>query len=86
MPDHVHWLLQLVDDASLSACVSRMKAAVTRDLPQDQRPVWQRGFYDRAIRREQDVKPIARYIIGNPVRAGLVERVGEYPFWWAAWL
>jgi len=29
---------------------------------------------------------MARYIIGNPVRSGLVQRVGDYPFWDAVWL
>lgn len=29
---------------------------------------------------------IARYIITNPVRAGLVRRVGDYPLWDVVWL
>jgi hypothetical protein len=29
---------------------------------------------------------VARYVVMNPVRAGLVSRVGDYPFWDAAWI
>jgi hypothetical protein len=29
---------------------------------------------------------VARYIVANPLRAGLVSRVGHYPFWNAVWL
>ena len=29
---------------------------------------------------------VARYVIANPKRAGLVERVGDYPYWDAIWL
>jgi len=29
---------------------------------------------------------IARYIVANPLRAGLVSRVGDYPLWDACWL
>jgi REP element-mobilizing transposase RayT len=43
--------------------------------------VWQRGFHDRALRRDDDVVAAARYIVANPLRAGLVENVGEYALW-----
>jgi hypothetical protein len=29
---------------------------------------------------------VARYIIGNPVRAGIVTQVGDYPLWDAIWV
>jgi len=29
---------------------------------------------------------MARYIVANPLRAGLVERIGDYPLWDATWL
>ena len=42
--------------------------------------LWQRYGHDRFVRNDGDVKPIVRYIIENPVRAGLVTRVEDYPF------
>ena len=32
------------------------------------------------------LRDVARYIVANPLRAGLVERVGDYPYWDAVWL
>jgi putative transposase len=49
-------------------------------------PVWQAGFHDHALRAEEDVVAVARYVVANPVRAGLVPRVGEYGLWDAKWL
>ena len=49
-------------------------------------PVWQRGFHDHGIRTGEDLAATARYIVANPLRAGLVERVGDYPHWDAIWL
>jgi putative transposase len=48
--------------------------------------LWQKGYHDRAIRREEDLLAVARYIVANPLRAGLVKRVGDYPLWDAVWL
>lgn len=36
------------------------------------RPVWQRGYYDRIIRDQKALDRTRRYILHNPVRAGLV--------------
>ena len=48
--------------------------------------LWQTGFHDHALRREEDLAATARYLIANPLRAGLVQRVGDYPFWDAVWV
>ena len=40
----------------------------------------------RGRRLYEDVRAVARYIIANPLRAGLCERIGDYPLWDAAWL
>ena len=44
------------------------------------RPLWQEGYYDRVLRPEESEAMVARYIIENPVRAGLVTRPSDYPF------
>ena len=83
MPDHVHWLVQLNEGARLGEVVRRFKARVSLQLGTS---VWQRGFYDHALRKDEDLVPVARYVVANPVRAGLVPRVGDYPHWDAVWL
>jgi hypothetical protein len=42
--------------------------------------LWQRSFMDRVSRRRDDPRVIAEYVIGNPVRAGLVGVAEDYPF------
>jgi putative transposase len=89
MPDHVHWLMQLHDCKSLSVCVGSMKSFAARSMIAKnlrRGPVWQKGYMDRAIRCEEDLLPVARYIIANPLRAGLVEHIGEYPLWDSIWM
>ena len=88
MPDHFHWLIQL-HKGTLAGLMSRVKSrsskAINTHTGQNRR-VWQRGYHDRALRREDDLKTLARYIIMNPVRAGLVNKAGDYPLWDAVWL
>jgi len=83
MPDHFHWLLQLQEGASLSKVVRTIKSVTAHRLGG---PVWQDGFHDRALRREEDLVAAARYLVANPLRAGLVQRLGDYPHWDAIWL
>ena len=42
--------------------------------------LWQESFYDHVVRPEEDLSAIARYIIDNPVRAGIVKSPLDYPF------
>jgi len=39
-----------------------------------------RSYYDRAIRGDEDFRTTYEYILGNPVRLGLVEEPDAYPY------
>ena len=43
--------------------------------------LWAKGFHDHALRRDEAVLEVIRYIIANPIRAGLGQNVGDYPYW-----
>ena len=90
MPDHLHWLLSLGDSVALSAVVGSMKRHSARRINAANRLagscVWQRGFHDRALRSEESVQDVARYLVANPLRAGLVHRLGDYALWDAVWM
>lgn len=89
MPDHVHWLFQLGEKTDLSAAVKRFKACSARRVNghlKRQGTLWQKSFYDHALRQDEDVRGVARYIVANPLRAGLAENIGDYPLWDAIWL
>lgn len=76
MPDHLHWLMQLGEKATLGRVVGSVKSVTAHRLGS---ALWQEGFFDHALRREEDVHVLARYIIANPLRAGLVTSIGDYP-------
>lgn len=89
MPDHLHLLFTLSHVDSLQGVVQKVKSNTARELKGydlSLGQVWARAFHDRALRRDEDVRGIARYVVLNPVRAGLVRRVGDYSYWNAAWL
>ncbi|MEJ5210657.1 MAG: transposase [Burkholderiales bacterium] len=88
MPDHFHWLMRL-RSATLDQVVRRVKgrsAVAVNRLRGAGGPLWQDGFHDRAIRREEDLRAVARYIVANPLRARLAPSLALYPLWDAVWL
>lgn len=88
MPDHIHWLLQL-NSHSLSRIVQRVKSKSAIAINRAKGcsgPFWQSGFHDINVRTEDSLVGFARYIVANPVRAGLVKSVRDYPLWDAVWL
>jgi REP element-mobilizing transposase RayT len=89
MPDHVHWLFVLGESAELSRVVAGLKGYTARRLNaaigRHGSPVWQAGYFDHAVRRDEDLLALGRYIVHNPLRAGLVREIGDYPLWDAWW-
>ena len=82
MPDHIHWLFEL-KSGSLSQAVARVKASYSR---LSGTKTWQDGFHDHAIRSDESLINVARYIAANPLRANLVKDIGQYPYWDSIWL
>ena len=88
MPDHLHWLLQLQPRQSLSSVVRRVKGRSSFRVNQARNsagPIWQPGFHDRAVRKEESLEVLGNYVVHNPVRAGLVENVDDYQLWDLLW-
>ena len=83
MPDHIHWLFTLEGKYPLSTTMNLVKGRSGR-LSGGR--IWQRGYHDHAIRYQESIKDIARYIVANPLRAGLVKSLRYYPYWNAMWL
>jgi REP element-mobilizing transposase RayT len=90
MPDHFHWLLGLGSGFDLPRLMASLKGYTSRCIGEfvdlGGEPLWQEGYHDHALRQEEDMAGVARYIVANPLRAGLVERLGDYPLWDANWL
>jgi REP element-mobilizing transposase RayT len=88
MPDHLHWLFEL-KHGTLDGLIKQVKGASSLAINKmlvTNSPLWQRGYHDKALRAEDHLVTLARYVIANPVRAGLVKRVADYPLWDAIWV
>jgi REP-associated tyrosine transposase len=82
MPDHVHLLVEArFDDCDGRRFIGRAKQFsgfyYKRALGQS---LWQRYGFERTLRADEPSLAVARYILENPVRAGLVKAVQDYPF------
>jgi putative transposase len=82
MPDHVHLLVEaLAEDACLLPFVAGFKQrtgfAFRRFAGE---PLWQDGFHDHILRADECARSVARYLLENPVRAGLVRHPLEWPY------
>jgi REP element-mobilizing transposase RayT len=89
MPDHWHGLLELHDDQLLANTVKQAKGRSARQFNlalERQGSVWRDGYHERAIRNSENLRGAARYLIANPLRAGLVDSLDRYPFWDAFWV
>lgn len=75
MPNHFHAILSLGSGKTkLGSLMSQFKSAVTKKAAKDlgfTGELWQRGFYDRIIRSEQELSRIRAYIENNPLKWSL---------------
>jgi putative transposase len=83
LPDHIHLFVNDSDVArhSLDRWVGAWKAYVSRRWSKEEdKPIWQRSFWDRQMWSDHacDVKWL--YVRNNPVRHGLVKRPDDWPF------
>jgi putative transposase len=81
MPDHLH-LLMANSGSVLSTILSRFKGRVSFRVHQIDPNVvlWQPGYWDHIVRRDEGLYQVLKYILSNPVRAGLVEHWWDYPW------
>jgi putative transposase len=82
MPDHVHLLVEGTNETSDLRKFAKMakQRAGTAYTRRTGRKLWQEGYYEHVLRGDENVVAVARYILANPVRAGLAESIESYPF------
>jgi REP element-mobilizing transposase RayT len=91
MPDHVHMIFtplvnpQAREINSLAEIMDAIKGAsahrVNRLLARKGR-VWQTESFDHVVRSSENLDAKIAYVLENPVRAGLVNELAEYPWVW----
>lgn len=82
MPDHSHLLIEgKSDESDLWQCVVDFKRKSGYWLSQNKySQEWQKDFYDHILRKDEELIKQVRYILGNPVRKGLVDDWKAYPY------
>jgi len=91
LPDHLHAVWQLPHgDTDFASRWSRFKSGFSRGLPaaatrsasktaKREKGIWQRRYWEHAVRDDADFERHVDYIHYNPVKHGLVTRVADWP-------
>jgi REP-associated tyrosine transposase len=86
MPDHLHFFCaggEAAGAASLSRFIGGFKQWTAKRILQldgAPAPFWQKEFFDHLLRSQESYDAKWLYARENPVRAGLVEKVDNWPF------
>ena len=92
MPDHVHmiftplvnheareiWSLGSIMDAVKGASAHKINRVLQR-----KGHVWQTESFDHVLRSSESLDAKVAYVLNNPVRDGLVDLPGDYPWIWS---
>jgi putative transposase len=82
MPDHAHLIVAPLEGRELS--IGDFAAGFNRVLRKNlgaHHWEWQRGCFDRLLRSDEDLGSKWIYVQENPVRAGLVRRSEDWPYY-----
>jgi REP element-mobilizing transposase RayT len=76
MPDHWHGLVAFPGTKPMERVIGSMKSwlAKSRGIR------WQSGFFDHRLRSWESAAEKRRYILKNPVRAGLAQEGAAWPY------
>ncbi len=85
MDDHVHVLVEPINAWILEKIVHSWKSFTAHQILKAGHrpsPLWQREYFDRLMRNEQEASEKADYILGNPLKRWPEEK--NYPWVWLA--
>ncbi len=74
MPNHVHAVFRPIGECQLDRILHSWKSFTAHQITRSYgcpRPFWQREYYDRIMRDEQELLRAVRYVQNNPFAAGL---------------
>ena len=92
LPDHMHCVWTLPPgDTDFSARWRDIKGLFSRSLPivqdrsavqarREEKGIWQRRFWEHAVRDERDYAAHVDYVHFNPVKHGLADHPAAWPF------
>ncbi|MDZ4778083.1 MAG: transposase [Alphaproteobacteria bacterium] len=83
MPNHVHVVFEQMAGRLLGRAVQELKSVSAHRINKQlsrKGAVWRREYFDRYMRDGDHLVQTVRYVEANPVKAGLVENVMDWPF------
>jgi REP element-mobilizing transposase RayT len=83
MPNHVHVLLKLLGDFSLSSIIHSWKSFSAREANRvlaRTGEFWQREYFDILVTSDRQLEFFLRYVLNNPVKAGLCTEIFQWPW------
>ena len=83
MPNHVHVLFKLLGDISVSSILHSWKSFTSKEankILNRTGEFWQREYFDILARSERQLEFFLRYVLNNPVKAGLCEQIFQWPW------
>ncbi len=83
MPAHLHLLVEGEHESSdlrRFARLSKQRVSYVHRTQFRIKTTWQDGYFERVLRAEEATEVVVRYVLDNPVRAGLVTQAEDYPF------
>jgi putative transposase len=92
LPEHMHCIITLPEgDDDFSNRIKAIKIRFVRSIPatearsrvqaaRGERAIWQRRFWEHAIRNDNDYARHMDYVHFNPVKHGYVACTGDWPY------
>ena len=93
LPDHMHCLMKLPDgESDYPLRIRLIKSHFSRRFRENdventssriqkgERPIWQRRYWEHAIRDDEDYRRHVEYIHYNPVKHGVADAPKEWPY------
>ena len=84
MPDHVHFFCSAeLDGKTLPTFMQAWKQWSSKRLARElgfSGPIWQEEFFDHVLRSSENYSQKWDYVRENPVRAGLVTKIEDWPW------
>ncbi|MEM7145039.1 MAG: transposase [Verrucomicrobiota bacterium] len=83
LPDHIHLFCspKSIESTGIHSWTKFWKSQSTRSWPiPNQKPIWQRQFWDTQLRAQDSYSQKWNYVQNNPVRHALVSDPTEWPY------
>ncbi len=77
MPDHLHMIAGFPQEENMSEVIRSWKRLTAKRADIS----WQRNYFDHRVRPDEGLHLKSEYIRQNPVRAGLIARAEDWPYY-----